>query len=68
VLVGEVLPTLYGAMTFSYELGRPSLHFVQNHPAKLPRWQMDAGEAKQSHRRGPVAGRVDGHDDDGRVI
>jgi hypothetical protein len=26
-------PTLYGAMTFSYELGRPSLHFVKNHPA-----------------------------------
>jgi transposase len=23
-------------MTFSYELGRPSLHFVRNHPAKLP--------------------------------
>jgi hypothetical protein len=23
-------------MTFSYELGRPSLHFVKNHPAKFP--------------------------------
>jgi hypothetical protein len=22
-------------MTFSYELGRPSLHFVKNHPAKF---------------------------------
>jgi hypothetical protein len=22
-------------MTFSYELGRPSLHFVKNHPANL---------------------------------
>jgi hypothetical protein len=25
-------------MTFSYELGRPSLHFVKNHPAKFPWW------------------------------
>jgi hypothetical protein len=23
-------------MTFSYELSRPSLHFVKNHPAKFP--------------------------------
>jgi hypothetical protein len=25
-------------MTFSYELGRPSLHFVKNHPANFPWW------------------------------
>jgi hypothetical protein len=36
--LGRSLPSPYHAMTFSYELGRPSLHFVKNHPAKFPWW------------------------------
>jgi hypothetical protein len=48
-----VLPTPYRAMTFSDEMGRPSLHFVKNHPANSKR-ENPAVECRPDITEGPA--------------